>query len=710
MEANQYLRANVWPTGTRVQLMQVPWDSEYRDVVAWESPESRDAWFDAHITESWTEVNFNYLRPNMPVAVPVPYSTAYKFNYIAVTNPAQPVDDEGPIRTYYYFVTAVEYLSPQACNLFVQLDVMTTYAGQITLGQAFYDRGHIAMANENVGPNNYNEYLSMPEGIDVGREYYPVHREFFSMFNDGDGGTPAWCIVVSTADLLADPGTVDKPNLDVASGGVFDGMPNGCSILAVKVTDLRSLMLALSRRSWVAQCIIDIYIVPGRLVDVNVNFPVRMPGTAFDMYNVVESRGGTRGNTPNDTVFTVTGVHDKMEVDTDEPLKLHVYPYSVLELDTYTGNPVFLKPEGLTDDSLDFRTIGSVSVPNPRIGLYPSHYQHAQQDGDTNYDSPTIWGDKADHRLLPGSGLDNALWFTDFPHISIVNNQYQLYLASTANSRAYNYQTAGWGLEKSNLAAQNSYVQALDAANLGLTQGQRSIDQQMDFAGQNAALSTANGLIGGGASVIGNAMSGDLGGAAMAAVSAGMDVAGTALGYNQNMASLGLQAQTGIENRNLAATNADRNKALANYTAKGDYQNTIAGINAAVQDAALKPPSMVGQQSGQALNFRNDLVGVRVTWKTITGAARRAVADYFRRYGYTIHRWLPCGTVRHMLCMTKFAYIKLQETTITCADANETERQAIRGVFEKGVTLWDKPEFIGNTDLKDNKPRAGYRY
>ena len=58
MEANQYLRANVWPTGTRVQLMQVPWDSEYRDVVAWESPESRDAWFDAHINESWTEVNF----------------------------------------------------------------------------------------------------------------------------------------------------------------------------------------------------------------------------------------------------------------------------------------------------------------------------------------------------------------------------------------------------------------------------------------------------------------------------------------------------------------------------------------------------------------------------------------------------------------------------------------------------------------------------
>ena len=130
----QTLAADLWPIGTKVQLLSVPWDENYRDVVAWDAA-ARDAWFDAHLTDSWHSVQFTHLRPGEPVALPVPYSSVYKYNYLAVTNPSQPVTDEGPVRTQYYFITGSTYLSPQATLINVQLDVMTTYAGEIELAR-----------------------------------------------------------------------------------------------------------------------------------------------------------------------------------------------------------------------------------------------------------------------------------------------------------------------------------------------------------------------------------------------------------------------------------------------------------------------------------------------------------------------------------------------------------------------------------------------
>ena len=84
LNASQVLSPTVWPTGSKVRLLQVPWDSAYRDVVAWESKEERDAWFAAK-AGSWYATNFQNLRPGEPVSVPVPYSSVYKYNYLTWT-------------------------------------------------------------------------------------------------------------------------------------------------------------------------------------------------------------------------------------------------------------------------------------------------------------------------------------------------------------------------------------------------------------------------------------------------------------------------------------------------------------------------------------------------------------------------------------------------------------------------------------------------
>ena len=326
--------------------------------------------------------------------------------------------------------------------------------------------------------------------------------------------------------------------------------------------------------------------------------------------------------------------------------------------------------------------------------------------------------DLADSYIIPsGDFLDSALWMSDFPQYSLVNNNYYAAMASSAYTRLYNYNSAGWTNTKANMVAQNAYENANLWAN---TRQQAGIDTAATQASNaqatyNTAMDTN--LL----SFTGNLGTSVIKGFYGNVPGAGSGIINSYVGYKNTEATATTQnanaqamASTNIANANLygqtgrATAQNDYNTALA--TAMGDYQNEIAGINATVQDMALTPPSTLGQAGGNGFNWSNGLVGMMVTIKTVAGSAKRAIADYWRRYGYSVRRYMNLGNVYQMLCMSKFAYWKVLESNITCASANETEREAMRGIMEKGVTLWASPELIGTTALTDNLPRDGYSY
>ena len=700
VDASKVLTSDSWPVGTRLRLLNVPWDENYRDVVAWESEQARDAWFASQDSASWTSDRFNYLWPNKPVAVPVPYSSAYKYNYVAVTNPEQPVDDEGPQRTYYYFITDVSYLSPQASNLTVQLDVMTTYCGSIEFGRAFVERGHIAMANSNCTAANRYEYLTIPEGLDVGSEYLPVSREYYDFMGDSEEG--AWIVVASTANLVSDPGITSKPNLTTAEGGWFDKFVNGCSLYAFPASRLTQFMDELSSKSWVAQCVIDIYVIPGAFVS-GASGPVQLFGSGMTMYTTLSTPDMSAGGAK---VASFTLSDDDLLYG-GAPDKLACYPYSVVEVSTLNGNPLFLKPEYMTPTT-SFNCFGTASEPTPKFCVYPVAYQaNAFDSGDVQQQVTSMQGVDTRVTIPGGSALDNAVWFENFPHITIVNNNYQLYLASNANRLSYQYLSAGWQLDRANMSAGTSYDNALLQAATSMENANRMASAQYE----NISRSGLQGLVGSLENGLGTiAANPTYAGAALGAAGAMMGMASTIVSQQNSRNIVDASQMSQLASIGTGRDVAGNNYDLARRVAQGDYQNRVAGVDATVQDAALKAPSVVGQVGGEVMLWANSMIGMCVTVKTVGGASRRAVIDYFNRYGYAIHRWLPMGSLHRLLCMSKFAYWKVLESTVTAADANESERHTMRGVLEKGVTLWDAPESIGTTDLSDNQPRDGYSY
>lgn len=708
-EASQKLTPNTWPVGTEVTLMQVPWDANYRDIVIWDDIQQRNAYLDAQALSGtgWRSKRFSYCRPNEPISVPVPYSAAYKYNYVVVQNPMQPVDGEEQPLKLCYFILSTDYVAPGTTQLTLQLDVIQTYQFGVCLGNMFVERGHMGVSNavfkngvQNLQGQYLRKYLNVPEGLDVGDSYVMANHEWYPL-TDASTFDIGKIIVISSADLAADPGTIDNPNLNVADGQNADGIPSGCNVYSMDLSTFKAVLNAMKEKSWVAQCIQSVSTFPARLLSAGVD--VELFGNSgitmqfLGETDTLELPLKTYATTGNIYQQLSNGVPDGYH----DLYKAYTYPYSVIELTAYNGNSIFVKPELVYGNSLALTVIGCAVAPFARIGVFPTNYGQAFEGGQpVNYNQYTWHGfDGSDHTGVIPSGdfLDSCLWLADFPQFSIVNSNYITYLASTAHTRAYQYESAGWQNAKSNAASDLAYTQAMNQTALNeanrYDQGPIGAPQIANYAGQ-AVGALESGL---------NRLTGQ------PAVSSNEVTLAGAANYlaQRQTGNLAFNATQDLS-RQVAGQNLD----YAKYAARGDYANQIAAINATVQDAALQAPSTVGQMGGQGFMWKNGLVGFAINYKTAGGAAMRTVCDFWARYGYKIQRFYNFGNAKMtaLKIMNHFSYWKVSETYITCAKANEAEKDAIRGVLEKGVTVWGNPSEIGNIAPVVNTPLYNIEY
>lgn len=708
-ETPQKLTPNTWPVGTEVTLMQVPWDANYRDIVIWNDVQQRNAYLDAQAISGtgWRSKRFSYCRPNEPISVPVPYSAAYKYNYVVVQNPMQPVDGEEQPLKLCYFILSTDYVAPGTTQLTLQLDVIQTYQFGVCLGNMFVERGHMGVSNavfkngvHNLQGQYLRKYLNAPEGLDIGDSYVMANHEWYPL-TDASTFDIGKIIIISSADLAADPGTVDNPNLNVADGQNADGIPSGCNVYSMDLSTFKAVLNAMKEKSWVAQCIQSVSTFPARLLSAGTD--VQLFGNSgitmqfLGETDTLELPLKTYATTGNIYQQLSNGVPDGYH----DLYKAYTYPYSVIELTAYNGNSVFIKPELVYGNTLALTVIGCAVAPFARIGVFPTNYGQSFEGGQpVNYNQYTWHGfDGSDHTGVIPSGdfLDSCLWLADFPQFSIVNSNYITYLASSAHTRAYQYESAGWQNAKSNAASDLAYTQAMNQTALNeanrYDQGPIGAPQIANYAGQ-AMGAIESGL---------NRLTGQ------AAVSSNEVTLAGAANYlaQRQTGNLAFNATQDLS-RQVAGQNLD----YAKYAARGDYANQIAAINATVQDAALQAPSTVGQMGGQGFMWKNGLVGFAVNYKTAGGAAMRTVCDFWARYGYKIQRFYNFGNAKMpaLKVMNHFSYWKVSETYITCAKANEAEKDAIRGVLEKGVTVWGKPSEIGNIAPVANAPLYNIEY
>lgn len=668
-----------WAIQSRVTLCRVAWDDSYKDVVSFESPEKRNAYFDSLKSESIVLADYTYLKPNEPINIDVPFHKAYTYNYLIVDNPKTDDPDDVTPPRFFYFIEGAAMLNPSTTALTLQLDVFQTYLWQFRLGVCFVERGHLAMAalHNRLESRYYNSAEALrifgvaSEGLDVGSEYTITRSEMFDL------SAKKWAVIVqSNTDLAADWGTRDNPSLKTADGQMTDGLASGCNVYAIESWDYSEFMKKVRDAPWVAKGIVSISAFPKTVLT---------DGPSVSL-NGIDAH--FLGDTPDEGVYFTSDepILDQLGRLTNADFKfvdkLKCFPYAVIEIVNYQGNSLLLKPEMINDKKLTLKQMACAAPPYQKIAFFPAHYGEAAGDsgyGKAGYYTMDYTAGKYNektHEVNYGYWLDTAIWFQDFPQMSIVNDEYVNYIASTTNRRQFSYNAAGWSQQKSLAGNQLTYDQA---------------QQQLANNQANQDISNIQQGINMGLSALSSGMAGNPAGVLMGAA-----------GGVTNLVASNLQFQN---NQQLAGQFADQNKNLSDWAAKGDYQNAIAGIDATVQDAALTQPSQSGQMAGDGFNLSNGMMIVQIRYKTITTQMQEIVGNYFLKYGYAIRQYLV--PQKDFMCMEKYTYWKMLDTSIICSVADEGVKNAIRGIFEKGVTVWRNPTDIGRTYGADNAPIQG---
>lgn len=699
---------SVWSAGTVITMVNVPFDNTYRDIVDWKSyGHTPYAYVKSFNNLHKVEINqMTYLAQGKPIRIPTPFTKANQYNYVMVENPGRPVNNIGfegyTPSVFFYFITSIDYIAPNTTQLTLQLDVWTTYYQRINFGRSYLERGHMGIAATDSFDNYGKNWLTQPEGLDMGSEHQIIrtYRRMLADITNNDYSV----IVTSTVNLDVENGYGDanNPRVSMADPSNAEGLPNGVEIYVCTYKDFRQGMLGLKNYPWIAQGIGSITIVPKDIVDFG--------GTKVDVGK--DSGTGKWTWLTNHSVYinrnySLTDASFRNEFlsllpkEYQELKKFVTSPYCIVELTTYSGNPVEFRPESIRTAGININQYAHVAPPNPSLFLTIRDYNTITESVIVERRAGKVTNEY-------GEGWDMCTGYTSLPTFSAVNNSALNALASSAHTAAAQVNNAKWQQQR----AQRAATAARDVANAGIAATQAGAensmwgnsamaDSQSRYNNMRATVQATQGAmtaLGGVMGLNGSAAGAGIGQAATAGVSAMINNSQAQSTANiQNQLASGASQISQQQQRTVRDTNYE----LAQFAANGDYEAAIASINGQRQDMQVIPPSVVGQTSGYVSAMVSNGLVIDARIRSVSPAAMRSIGDFWLRYGYLMNTWIKFP--KTLSLMTEFTYWKMAECYLVDTTIPEGFKASVRGIFEKGVTVWRSPQRIGNTNVRNNR-------
>lgn len=699
---------SVWSAGSVITMVNVPFDNTYRDIVDWKSyGHTPYAYVKSFNNLHKIEINqMTYLAQGKPIRIPTPFTKANQYNYVMVENPGRPVNNIGfegyTPSVFFYFITSIDYIAPNTTQLTLQLDVWTTYYQRINFGRSYLERGHMGIAATDSFDNYGKNWLTQPEGLDMGSEHQIIrtYRRMLADITNNDYSV----IVTSTVNLDVENGYGDtnNPRVSMADPSNAEGLPNGVEIYVCTYKDFRQGMLGLKNYPWIAQGIGSITIVPKDIVDFG--------GTKVDVGK--DSGTGKWTWLTNHSVYinrnySLTDASFRNEFlsllpkEYRELKKFVTSPYCIVELTTYSGNPVEFRPESIRTAGININQYAHVAPPNPSLFLTIRDYNTITESVIVERRAGKVTNEY-------GEGWDMCTGYTSLPTFSAVNNSALNALASSAHTAAAQVNNAKWQQQR----AQRAATAARDVANAGIAATQAGAensmwgnsamaDSQSRYNNMRATVQATQGAmtaLGGVMGLNGSAAGAGIGQAATAGVSAMINNSQAQSTANiQNQLASGASQISQQQQRTVRDTNYE----LAQFAANGDYEAAIASINGQRQDMQVIPPSVVGQTSGYVSAMVSNGLVIDARIRSVSPAAMRSIGDFWLRYGYLMNTWIKFP--KTLSLMTEFTYWKMAECYLVDTTIPEGFKASVRGIFEKGVTVWRSPQRIGNTNVRNNR-------
>lgn len=354
---------------TNIFICHVNFSNDYQHVVYFENVSEQERYFDSRVLKTFRD--YSQIRKNWTLKVNERVENAERWNYLFFT--------QGE-RTYYYFITNVEYISDEAVKLSLEMDVMQTYMWDYALQPCFVEREH--SATDNIGDNEVDEALEVGHYTCQSRKQY--------MFGK--------CLMMMTTATLDD--------YDVPKGAYINGIFTGCDIYCVNLDDMTKVNALFERLNddGKIDIILSMWMYPRDLVTIEGE-------EGGECYNRVVS------GTINDVEFII---QPPTSIGTYTPKnnKLLTYPYCYLYATNHSGGCATYRWERFIKREAEFKIRGCI-YPDGGVMFTPFGYNNG------------------------GYNEDEAINITGFPTCAWVSDTYKIWLAQNQHQRDVQFAVSG---------------------------------------------------------------------------------------------------------------------------------------------------------------------------------------------------------------------------------------------------------------------------
>ena len=515
-----------WDKGTKITLVNVLWDSDYDNVVKFDSKEECNKWFNS-IDESDSiilETNIPLL-PDGTIKVPIPYDTCMLYNYLYIDVPMMPnfdnpVDYENKreYKRWYFFINDVETIAANTTALNISLDVWTNFIYDTDINYMMLEQGHAPVAFSDTdtylkNPINNNKYLLAP---DVNFDNSSIVKDStFIPFGNGEKYVCFACTVNKEQIVNGSFGTVKagskfaKPtysdtsdwygkqlqvnNYSFGNGRNYSDLKtpvsmhnsvdnmtlNGANVFAVKASDKTFLSDIAKNIPTFLRSIKAVFIVDENMITLGDKFTF----CKHDMY----SCSNVRKNIGN---YNLT--KDMFGFDEKEQrfAKLFTYPYSYIEFSDNNGKDIEIHIEDTGSIGINMLTNIAFPVLDCRMfltginGVGSNKYSWKRLDGSESDESIDYgdWGKYTIKLGIPTYAIymdGETAWYIDE-----YNNSIEFAREKALTGYHNSVRSANLGYYNATTSADNAYNVASKAAktaktneeNLASTANSNSVD------------------------------------------------------------------------------------------------------------------------------------------------------------------------------------------------------------------------------------------
>lgn len=317
------------PNITKVYLLDVPLENDYKNTLYFTSKASQQSYFENNIIKSYTD--FSYQRKDKIIRIPDIYDNICNCNYVMYQNTAY------SNKWFYAFITKMEYINDDRTDVYIETDVIQTWLFDYEVKSSFVEREHVS--DDTVGIH------TVPENVELG--------EYISNGFERDNELDTLCYIIQVTEWT---GGGDNKPLATNFGGV--PCPGGAYVCD-NMTQVATIIQAYQNGR--EDAVFNVYMVPKKIVN-NTSGSMQYSGQSSPV-------------TYNKSISKQTSLNGYVPTNN----KLLTYPYNFLILDNNNGSSNILQYENFSGNDCTFEIAGVPTV-GGSIKCVPTNYK-----GETRY-------------------------------------------------------------------------------------------------------------------------------------------------------------------------------------------------------------------------------------------------------------------------------------------------------------------------------------